>query len=161
MDVYDYAMQMEIDGEAYYRSAALQVAHKGIRSILTMLADSEAAHYYVFKQLKENETVPLKDSTILAEVKNVFQQIAESKDFSLFKLSEVDLYKTAQEIEQKSIKLYEEQASRTGEGDIRNILLRVADEERKHYFILEKLVDFVSQPDWWLENPEWYHLEDY
>jgi rubrerythrin len=161
MDVYDYAMQMEKDGEAYYRSAALQVGHKGIRSILTMLADAETAHYYVLKQLKEKENIPLEASTTLADVKNVFQQIAESKDFSLFKLSEIDLYKTAQEIEQKSINLYEEQANQAGEGHSRDVLLRMADEERKHYTILEKLVDFVSQPDQWLENPEWYHLEDY
>jgi rubrerythrin len=161
MDVYDYAMQMEKDGESYYRSAALRVNHKGLRSILTMLADSEVAHYYLFKQMKDDEKVSLKDSTILADVKNVFQQIAESKDFSLIELSTVELYKTAQDIEQKSIKLYEEQASRAGEGQIKEAFLKVADEEKKHYLILEKLVDFVSQPDTWLENPEWYHLEEY
>ncbi len=161
MDVYDYAMQMEKDGESFYRSAALRVKHKGIRSILVMLADAEVAHYYVFKQLKENESVSLKDSTILADVKNVFQQMAESKDLSLLELSTIDLYKTAQEIEQKSINLYEDEAKKAVEGQTRDTLLRVAEEEKKHYLILEKLIDFVSQPDQWLENPEWYHLEDY
>jgi len=160
MDVYDYAMQMEKDGESYYRSAALRVKDKGIRSILTMLADAEVAHYRVFTQLKENENVLLKDPTILTDVKNVFQQMAESKDFSLLELSTIDLYKTAQEIEQKSIALYEGEAKKA-EGQTRDTLLKVAEEEKKHYMILEKLIDFVSQPDQWLENPEWYHLEDY
>jgi rubrerythrin len=161
MDIYEYAMQMEKDGEAYYRDVVLKTEHKGTRSILTMLADAEAAHYHIFKQLKENEKIPLEPSTNLAQVKNVFQQIAESKDFSLLKPSEIDVYKTAQGIEQKSIKLYEEQASLAGEGHSRDVFRRIADEERKHYLVLEKLIDFVSQPDQWLENPEWYHLEDY
>ena len=161
MDVYEYAMQMEKDGEAYYRDAALKTEHKGTRTILTMLADAEVAHYYVLKQLQENQDIPLEDSKTLAAVKNVFRQIAESKDFTLVKPTQVDLYKTALDIEQKSIKLYEEQANQAGEGRNRDVFLRVADEERKHYFIIEKLIDFVSQPDRWLENPEWYHLEDY
>jgi len=161
MDIFDYAMQMEKDGEAYYHLIAGKVEHKGIRSILMMLADAETVHYRVFEQLKKNETVPLVDSPILAGVKNIFQQIAVSKDFSLFSLSEIDLYKAAQDIEQRSIKLYEDQATQAGHEYARDVFLKVAEEERKHYFILEKLIDFVSQPDRWLENPEWYHLEDY
>lgn len=50
MDVYDYAMQLEQDGESYYREGAKLSANKGLSRILTMLADAEVRHYNVFKR---------------------------------------------------------------------------------------------------------------
>jgi rubrerythrin len=41
------------------------------------------------------------------------------------------------------------------------IFHKIADEEKKHYLILQEIIDFVSRPQTWLENPEWYHLEEY
>jgi hypothetical protein len=37
----------------------------------------------------------------------------------------------------------------------------VAGEEHKHYLLLERIIDFVSRPEQWLEDAEFYHLEDY
>lgn len=62
MNVFEYAMQMEKDGEAYYRSAAARVEHKGIRSILTMLADAEVSHYRLFETMRFNQKPELDDS---------------------------------------------------------------------------------------------------
>ncbi|HEW78498.1 MAG TPA: rubrerythrin, partial [Phycisphaerales bacterium] len=39
MDIFKYAMQMEKDGEDYYRQLAQQTSNKGLQTILTMLAD--------------------------------------------------------------------------------------------------------------------------
>ena len=44
MNVYDYAMQLEKDGEDYYREAAGLSANTGLTRILTMLADAEVVH---------------------------------------------------------------------------------------------------------------------
>jgi hypothetical protein len=37
----------------------------------------------------------------------------------------------------------------------------LADEEKKHMILMENLIEFVSRPDTWLENAEWYHLDEY
>jgi rubrerythrin len=161
MDIYEYAMQMEKDGETYYRSSAEKVAHKGIQNILTMLADAEVTHYRMFEGMKKEEEVRLEDTKILSTVKNIFQKMSESKDFSLIRLSEIDLYKKAQEIEKMSRDFYLEKANQITDPSQHDIFLKVAEEEKKHYLILENIIDFVSRPDQWLENPEWYHLEDY
>ncbi len=161
MDVYEYAMAMEKDGEAYYRSAAEKTAHKGIKTILTMLADAEVTHYHIFESMKEGRKVHPRDATVLAGIKNIFLQMAESRDPSLVNLSEEGLYKKAQEIEQKSIDFYKEKADEADDERQKAMFLKVAGEEERHYLILENIILFVSRPDQWLENPEWYHLEDY
>jgi rubrerythrin len=79
----------------------------------------------------------------------------------LIRLSEIDLYKKAQEIEKMSRDFYLEKANQITDPSQHDIFLKVAEEEKKHYLILENIIDFVSRPDQWLENPEWYHLEDY
>jgi rubrerythrin len=43
----------------------------------------------------------------------------------------------------------------------KEIFLKLADEEKKHYFLLENIIDFVSRPQKWLENAEFYHLDEY
>jgi len=41
------------------------------------------------------------------------------------------------------------------------MFLKITEEEQRHFNILETIIDMVSRPQTWLENPEWYHLEDY
>ena len=44
MDIYEFALQMEKDGEDYYRDQALKEGNKGLKNIFTFLADAEAQH---------------------------------------------------------------------------------------------------------------------
>jgi rubrerythrin len=39
MDIFEYAMQMEKDGEQYYRALVEQTENKGLRTIFTELAN--------------------------------------------------------------------------------------------------------------------------
>ena len=43
----------------------------------------------------------------------------------------------------------------------KRIFQKLAEEEKKHYFLLENIIQFVSRPETWLENAEFYHLEEY
>ena len=36
----------------------------------------------------------------------------------------------------------------------RGFFKRIADEDKKHYFLLTNIIDFVSRPESWLENAE-------
>lgn len=159
MDIYEYAMRMEKDGEEFYREIASKTAHKGIKSIMTLLADAEVKHYNLFKNMKAHEKVGMTDTTILQDVKNIFLQIKETGQFDV-NVSEVELYREAQDIEKKSRNFYMEKAEGVGSPQ-KEIFLKIADEEKRHYLILERIIDFVNRPAYWLENPEWYHLEPY
>ena len=55
MDIYEFALQMEKDGEDYYRDQALNAGNKGLKNIFTFLADAEAHHYNILKKMKDRE----------------------------------------------------------------------------------------------------------
>lgn len=161
MEVYQFAMQMERDGEAYYRECAAKTASVGLRNILLMLADAETAHYELLRRMQAREEALLPDSALLGQVKNVFAEIREREGARAASGSELALYRKAQELERLSWELYDRYASQAASPAERLTLERIAIEERRHFRILEGIIDFVSRPQVWLENAEWTHLEDY
>lgn len=159
MDIFEFAMQMEKDGEAMYRGLANKVADAGVKQILNLLADDEVKHYEAVKAIKEADQVRFKGSDILATAKNIFAQI-DGKTFDL-EGPQAELYRQAQEIELKSQRFYEEKANQVDDPVQRGMFLKIAEEEKRHYFLLDHIVEFVSRPQSWLENAEFTHLDEY
>jgi len=160
MNIFEYAMQMEKDGEDYYRQLTQQNANKGMRTILTMLADEEVKHYNTVEKMK-TEQPQIAETKILADAKNVFVQIKESGESFDFDIEQNKLYRKAQDIEKKSRDFYTEKANEVTKEYQKKLFLRFAEEEKKHYFLLENIIEFVSRPETWLENAEFCHLEEY
>lgn len=161
MGIYEYALQMEKDGEAYYRNLALKTGNAGLKNIINILADAEVKHYDVLQKMKRKEKVHMVDVDILTNVKNVFIKMKEEKDTLDVEVSQTELYKKAQEIEIMSKNFYLEKADDISDQLQKDVFLRIAEEEKKHYFILENIIDFISRPYNWLEDAEWYHLDEY
>jgi len=160
MDIFEFAMQMEKDGEAYYRKLAQQTTNKGLEIILLMLADEEVKHYNVIKKMKAVRPT-LAETTLLTDAKNVFVQIQNSIETISSDVGQIEIYKKAQDIEEKSQEFYLEKADEVEEEYQRKLFLGLAEEERKHYFLLDNIIEFVSRPEQWLENAEFNHLEEY
>jgi rubrerythrin len=161
MNVFEYAMQMEKDGEAYYRDMASKCNSEGLGKILTMLADDEVGHYKAFKRLKESSSPEVVETVVLTNAKNVFAEMREKQQDFDFDLSEVELYKTAVEVEMKSAAFYKEKAEEMDNPEAKETFLKIAGDELKHQFLLENMIDFLSRPTRWVEDAEFNHLEDY
>jgi rubrerythrin len=160
MDIYKYAMQMELDGRNFYLDLAEKANNTGLKNILTMMADSEAKHYNVILSMQRNDKTQFStDTDVLTKVKNVFMEMKEEKEFDV-DVSQVEFYKKALEVEKDSQKFYLERADEEKDPHRKEIFLKLADEEKNHCILLENMVGFVSQPDNWLESPEWYHLDE-
>ena len=164
MDIYEYAMKMERDGEKFYRELAGNCRIEGITTILNMLASEEVKHYDTLILLKKQagNSPPVK-SKIIDNVKGIFVRMKETKADICFDSSELDSYKKALNIEEMSQKFYLDKAADAEQEDEKQIFLRLAAEEEKHLRIMENIVEFVARPEPgnWLENAEWHHLEEY
>lgn len=160
MIIFEYAMQMEKDGEEFYRDLARNTENKGVRYILTMLADEEVRHFDILRRIQDTKP-ELTESKLLDHAENVFVQMKETEKTFDINVSQIDLYREGQAIEQKSIDFYTEKANEVPEEYQKQIFLELAQEEKRHYFLLENIIDFVSRPATWLENAEFCHLEEY
>ena len=160
MNIYDFAMQMEQDGEAFYRDMSAKSADAGVQSILNALADDEVKHYTIVKQMKDESFAPRMDDTaVLSTAQNVFAQM---KGRTLDTAGpQVDVYRQAQELERKSREFYTEKADEVPQETHKALLLRIAEEENKHYFLLDHMIEFVNRPQSWIEDAEFSHLEEY
>jgi rubrerythrin len=159
-NIFEYAMQMEKDGEDYYRQLAQKAGNNGMKTILTMMADEEVKHYNALEKIKTQKT-QIAESDILTDAKNVFVQIKESGESFDFDIKQTELYKKAQDIEKKSRDFYKGKANEVTEEYQKELFLKLAIEEQKHYVLLDNIIDFVSRPEQWLEDAEFFHLEDY
>ena len=159
-NIFEYAMQMEKDGEDYYRQLAQKTGNNSMKTILIMLADEEVKHYNAIEKIKTQNT-QIAESEILTDAKNIFVQIKESGDSFDFDINEAELYKKARDIEKNSRDFYAEKANEVIEEYQKELFLKLAIEEQKHYLLLDNIIEFISQPEQWLEDAEFFHLEDF
>ncbi|WP_041959875.1 ferritin-like domain-containing protein [Sulfurospirillum arsenophilum] len=159
MNVYEYAMKVEKDGEHYYRELATKTNDAGVKSILTMLADEEVKHYALFEKMNKNQIIPTQPSVdIFKHTKNMFEKMQKENKSPSFSQDQIEFYKSALLSEENSYKFYTEKALMLEEGEQKKAFLRIAEEERAHYVLLENLVEYISAPESWVESAEFNHL---
>jgi len=162
MNIYKYAMKLEKDSENYYRELVDKIEDVGLKNILKMLANDEVKHYHIIEQMmKTDVSAELAETEILENAKNIFIKIKGKNLVFDFDLPQINFYRKAQEMEEKSYKFYMEMSDKVEIESQKKIFLKLAGEEKKHMFLLENLVEFVSRPETWIENAEFNHLDDY
>lgn len=162
MNVFDFAMKMEQDGKAFYEKLARETNLEGLQTIFTRLAEDEQKHYETFQALQgETQTTAMEDSTALDQAKNVFEELLGDK--GSFGAIEGDLegYRYAMKLEAESFRLYEDAAKRESDADVKNLLLRIAEEEHNHFTIVQNIYDFVNAPSQFLAWGEFSNLDEF
>ncbi len=158
MDIIEFAMQMEKDGENYYRKVAVGVDNTGIKKILSILADEEVKHYEIFAEMRRR-TPGISRTTTPADVKNIFARMKESGEDISSNLGQIELYKKAQELEKKSEEFYMEKSEEVESDAQKELLIKIAIEEKQHYLILEHVIQFVTRTDQYIEDAEFENIE--
>lgn len=169
MDIYAFAMQMEKDGEDYYRELADKSNSAGLKKIFNMLADEEVKHFKIIERIQQKTNFPdAVDSEILGGAKNVFIEMQDGKlNFDqgnyVDTTEETNAYRKARDIEEKSREFYKTKAEEATDEQSAKLLKMLAREEERHYRIMDNIVEFVSRPEPgnWLEDAEWHHLDEF
>jgi rubrerythrin len=160
MNVFDFAMQMEMDGKAHYEKLAAGTPIVGLRTIFGRLAADEQKHYDTIQAMKAGGSGAMADSTVLDEAKNVFQELMSEKTLLGSLKKDLDGYRHAMKIEADSVSLYEDLAKNENSPETVLLLLKIANEEKKHYNIMENLYDFVLAPQNFLAWGEFSNLRE-
>ncbi|HBG05940.1 MAG TPA: ferritin [Geobacter sp.] len=160
MDVFDFAMKMELQGKACYESLAASTQVPGLKTIFTGLAADEQKHYDILRGLKEGKEWSMTESRMLDRAKSVVGELLSDKERLSDLKEDLDGYKLGLKVEAESVKLYEDMAKKEQDPETLQLYLRLANEEKKHYNIIENICDFVMRPKYYLEWREFSNLHE-
>ncbi len=160
MNNLEFAIKMELDGQKYYLEQANKNKGNNIEKVFLLLAEAEKEHAALLsKRLKEEDYIL--DATNLTEIKSVFHGLKDYKASDVRKTTQLDVYRLAVDIEEKSIELYKEmldEASSDKDKELFNFLL---EEENQHLLMFEELQKMLTRPEEWVESAEFGVREDY
>ena len=162
MNIYDFAISKEKEAEKHYRSMIEKTEDKGLKSILSRLAEAEVRHRQIVERMKGGNSKPESaEDPILEDAKAVFEKMERSRQVPKVPADQAGLYQHSADMEKESMEFYREKARETQNESHRTVFLALADEEKKHLLLAETLVEMVTRPQTWLENAEWHHMDEY
>jgi rubrerythrin len=160
VDIIKFAMQMELDGQAFYSKAAEATDNAQLKKVLLTLADEEKKHYRVFKSMSEGDMTAAETS--LGEksetphlAKSIFQQMTEAGVETLGGDDVETLWQQALEIEQKSERMYRQAAREEPDETSRQLMHRIADEEKNHVYLCDNMLAFTRDPASFLSSAQY------
>lgn len=164
MDIFDFALQMELDGEKYYRELAEQVKYDDLKKVLLGLAEDEQHHYEIIKAAQQ-QMKPIEGGPSLNKIQNVFvnktNEFNPDKEFiAKLKDEQFDVYEAALVKEKESVELYKKLKADAKKSDEQNIFARLMHEEEKHVEVIENILEMLNHVNDWVEAAEFNHRDD-
>jgi rubrerythrin len=158
MDTLEFAINMENDGVKYYTEQAAKNQGNRLNVVFQWLANDERNHAEILTNKMKGLSYDLK-SPVHSTIKNVFTGLADFKAQIGLIPTQLDVYREAQEIEQKSIDLYKKLLAEAVEG--KEIFQYLIEQEEGHYKIFEEIITMVMRPNEWVEFAEFGVREPY
>lgn len=149
-EIFDIAIQLEENGERFYRQAVLQVKSEDLRELLIWLAEQEMHHRESFVQMKscvkrtpEGRWAEAASGAILQSVMGEHALSLDEVDFSAIP-DEAALLKVAIGFENDGIMFYELMRSFVEDAATLLQLDRIIQEERAHVRLFEERLNAWS-----------------
>ncbi|HUV31353.1 MAG TPA: ferritin family protein [Acidobacteriota bacterium] len=151
MDIVEFAMQMELDGKAFYERAAEATAQPELKKILIYLAEEEERHYQVFRQLHDGRADRAEEeldgnSGSLSAPRNLFLELAGQGPDQSFGDDARAVWTEALKIEEAAVRMYSDEAAKEKDPARKKLLNRIADEERDHVYLIDNMLSFIADP---------------
>lgn len=161
MNVFDCAITMEEEARVYYEKLAAATTVPELKNLFTILAAAEQEHHDALVGMKGSIDSHKARFTALQEAACQFKPLLAQRDLMAELEGDPDAYRHVVKAEEEGIKFYEELAAQAQDKGARDILLKIADEERKHLSIMENIYSFVESPKTFLAWGEFSNLKEY
>lgn len=161
MSTLEYAIQMEMEGRRYYlEQAEKNKDDAALNKVLNLLADSEKEHEKLLRKRlnKEEYTLSKADNNL---VKTVFNGLKDYEASEYRSTTQLDVYRLAVDIEEKSIDHYQEMLKEAEDEKDKELFEFLLTEEKQHLLLFEELVKMLTRPEEWVESAEFGVREDY
>ncbi len=151
-EVFEMAMDIEKNGEAYYRKALTLAKSAGVKTVLTDLMEQEQHHYATFKGLRDNlppraslPTVADPESEeylyLDALVKSrLFNTTREAEALAAKSGNEIEALRSALVFEKDTVLFFQTMKAMTDERLGRGDIDRIIEEEHRHIVRISKAI---------------------
>ena len=161
MNVFEFAMRLEEESRTHYEKLANDAETAELKSIFSLLAESEREHHEHLTILKSATDPVVAESIALDRAGNFVHDLVGTVAASDLLRNDDDGYRHALKQEEISISLYEKMADREPNAAASTLLKTMAAEERHHLEMIENIYDFVESPRTYLEWGEFSNLRGY
>jgi len=150
------AIQMEKDGYAFYTKAAAQTKSDMGRTIFESLAADEQRHLDIFQKMFEDKVGKSEWNDLINSSKKyanipVFPTNLKDAPGLDSESTEIDALRMAMDSEQEAINYYNKIKETINNKDLKNILNEIIEQEKNHYFLLEKEFNHINTTGYWFE----------
>lgn len=160
------ALQMEIEGQKFYREAGQKSDNPLAKKLFQHLVDEENVHIQKIKEIYqgiENRAEwPEKETTFKYEMslRSVFKEAIENMDKEIkVSSSEIEALQTAMNMEDNSYSYYKSRAEEATSSAEKSFYQALTAEERGHYLTLLDSYEYLTDPQGWLTNTEHWGLD--
>jgi rubrerythrin len=156
-----YAAQREMETHDFYASCLAKATISGTKEILQTLVRDEKHHYDIVTGILQ-ESGAAGAMKELTETPNAKTQLTKAfthskvtdDEFSAEHASVRDLLVQALDIEKESFTNYSQGFEEASDSEIKAVFKYLADEENKHYIMIDNLMSFLDNPGTWLYEEE-------
>jgi len=152
------AIEMEEEGKRFYLQAVGRAQSQLARRIFEELAREEDLHIKkiqeIYDRLKEEKPLGEWITSVvdLSKLEKVFQESLVEK--ARGSSDDLEALRFGLEMEDKSIKYYEDLARDTSNAQERRFYLALSHEERGHYLQIMDSIEYLTDPVGWLRLKE-------
>ena len=163
MEIYALAKAIEKKGAEYYRHLANETDLKEIRGVFELLAIEEDNHYKIFEAMERAISIDVTGvpSTVIEKAKTVFAALARGVRMPETLKDSAAAYMKGLDLERESISYYRKAREIAIDVSQKKIIDMIIKQEQSHERFMESMIEFVKRPAQWLEDAEWYHLDEY
>jgi len=161
MNVIDCAIKMEEEARMFYEALAANAPDPEEKNLFTLLAQAEQEHHDALVLVRRDAVPETVEFTALDQAACIFKPLLAKRDLLARLKRDPTGYGLVVAQEEKGVRFYEELAAQAGNERSRQLLLKIADQERKHLSIVENIYAFVESPKTFLASGEFSNLKEY
>jgi rubrerythrin len=161
MNAIEYMIEFEEDGLHLYDALACDCANDELKTTFNLLADSQRKHLVELLELRDRVGVATKNSVLVERatlIPNGFKRLLESHDIHRELKSDPDAVWHILNAEEDYIKLLDGMAKSEPITEVRELMLRMVEDEREHLEKIVNIYDFIKAPHTYLEWGEFSNL---
>ena len=160
MNILEFAISMETEGENFYREQAKTHIGKPTHLIFLSLADDENIHAGILRNKLTGLSYELTDSS-LSSAEAIFKDKDSFKIETKPEPDQLDSYRMALEKESESIALYKRLLSEADDISEIDLFGYLIEQEENHYTIIENMILLLDRAESWVESAEFGVREEY